>query len=245
MKQIEHSAIEVEFNSLSESVEKTAKVCTDAVVKGDPAFAKKLWRLKHKTPFEHNTYVCIDNEVNDQVRKVIILAKEAGIHQPAFRITQTGMVIGSFRAWSELKYYKEVNFKDLESSLVEYRGPDARRTFFVTTNIGVAREILRHRDFSFTERSTRYVKEHEFNPTVHSDAMEMSFNSDLSLLKHLKEDSVKRDVYRELLPLCTKTNFYMTGFQDMFPHFIGLRLGAGAHPSAKAVAQSIESLICL
>ena len=230
------------FKDINESVEMSAKVCTDASVKGDPEFMHRLWKMKHKTPFEHNGMFTDDVQLNSQVKNCLAQMRPMGMYQPAFAINGEGNVVGSLRAWSELNAFSG----DSLDVILRHLLPDPfhmRKTFLITTNIGVAREILRHRELSFTERSTRYVKEFVFNPTIPNGKMSTAFSENIHILNDLKNHKIKRDEYREILPLGTETRFYVTGFDHQFNNLIKLRDANGAHQGAREIAKGLRAVL--
>jgi len=113
----------------------------------------------------------------------------------------------------------------------------------VETNIGIAREILRHRSLSFTERSTRYVKEHRALPTYSDFDILDGILSGISNYEELRKDDVPRDYAREVLTLGTETSFYVTGWEDQLDELVRLRTGATVHHGAKYIASEVERLI--
>ena len=132
------------------------------------------------------------------------------------------------------------------------------------TDIGTAREFTRHRVFSFMQESTRYCNysknkfgneiiciepywiedAREFqNSEAYSNAYERLYSAceeAEGAYFDLLEEGFKPQEARQLLPLATKTELVMCGFEDDWKHFFDLRLRGttGApHPDAKQLAQ--------
>lgn len=128
------------------------------------------------------------------------------------------------------------------------------------TDIGAAREFTRHRVFSFMQESTRYC-----NYSKGKFGSEVTFiepywfksashNVQEDFTEHLGRDEeyyiylsqwLKPQEIRQLLPLSTKTELVMCGFEDDWKHFFDLRLRGttGApHPDAKYLAQETWNL---
>lgn len=230
----------VYFNGFLESVETTARVCTDTNNNGRIEFAKKMWEMGHCTPFEHNTFRL---RVKGKIQKAIEACEAIGIYQPGLRILPDGFIGGSFRSLSRLDAFKLDSFNEIVDHLewVDTSSEDARITFKVETNIGVARQLLRHREFSFTERSTRYVKKFEIDETPSSVSQEVKVLG-LQCIEdydYLRSINATRDEARESLPLCTATTFYMTGWRSSYSHFINLRTDSHAHKGAQIIAEEI------
>jgi len=137
------------FSNFLESVETTARVCTDTSNKGSMKFALSMWEKGHGTPFEHNTFAYRrgdgNSDVWDEYFGIIPQLNDLGYYQPAFRLNgEQNVVRGSFRAFSTLGLFAGMSMEELLSTLewCDTRDNGTRRTFLVETNIGIAREIL-------------------------------------------------------------------------------------------------------
>lgn len=142
-----------------------------------------------------------------------------------------------------------------------------RITFKFITSIGIVRELLRHRKFSFTNESTRYCNysKDKFNNEIVFIApywinddrqfhhFEFSKNAyELFCLSCeeaeenymlLLDEGFKPEEAREFLPLCTKSELVMTGFEEDWLHFLNLRLynkTGKSHPDMMFLASQIE-----
>ena len=132
-----------------------------------------------------------------------------------------------------------------------------RYTFRLTTSIGIVRELLRHRVFSFANESTRYVNygkqgEIYFIKPYWYDLSSDPTKSNLDDLCRLAEISYNEllnkklppQAAREVLPLCTKSELVMTGFEDDWNRFLELRLDGVTgkpHPDMLQLASMIKS----
>jgi thymidylate synthase (FAD) len=137
-----------------------------------------------------------------------------------------------------------------------------RYTLKFITDIGVCRELLRHRKFSFANESTRYCNYSKskfggeltfITPTWYTGGngindKECSMDSEFELSCEEAEKSYLRMISwgatpqeaRQVLPLATKTELVMTGFADDWRHFFGLRLRGTTgkpHPDMHHLAQ--------
>lgn len=130
-----------------------------------------------------------------------------------------------------------------------------------TTDIGVAREFTRHRVFSFMQESTRYcnysksrfdneltficpkhidyneaVQYGQFHTKDRSKTPESTFISNLNNAEqdyiYLIEEGWKPQEARQVLPLATKTELVMCGFEDDWKHFFRLRTSIFAETGA-------------
>lgn len=133
-----------------------------------------------------------------------------------------------------------------------------RYTVKFITDIGVGREFLRHRVFSFANESTRFcnyskdrfgneitfIKPLWFNTLNEHNQNEFLYNLDVleSAYLYWIKNSFKPQDARAILPLCTKSELVITGFDKDWIHFFELRaLGTtGApHPEAKRLAEPL------
>lgn len=123
------------------------------------------------------------------------------------------------------------------------------------TSIGVARELTRHRKFSFAQESTRYcnyskekfdnhltiIKPYwldDANPSTHRMFTNILYNTEIAY-NHIVANGFQAQAAREVLPLCTKTEICMCGFVKDWEHFFELRAldkTGPAHPDMKAIA---------
>mgnify|MGYP001340678754 FL=1 len=139
-------------------------------------------------------------------------------------------------------------------------------TFRVEVPIFIARQIMRHRTFSYNEISGRYselepkfwlpdtsrplenkgsgaypdLQFHENHDEVMDltgEVMEHMSKRALSEYKMLVEDGVATEVARAILPQNTYTSFYMTGNLKNFLDFIDKRIVQNAQEEVRDVAQ--------
>jgi hypothetical protein len=198
------------------------------------------------TPFEHNTYIITRSSANTEWYEAMLETLEysfrLGLYQPAFRVIEgysgRPYILGSLRAISNLKFFQSLPLNELLTYVKPYTGFMERLTFYIETNIGVAREIMRHRELSFTERSTRYAKSME--PRTTGARFDGTCAKSIETFDHLIARGTKRDEARELLPLGTATEFYMTMWPDQLDHFFHLREAKGAHEGARAVCRTMR-----
>lgn len=140
-----------------------------------------------------------------------------------------------------------------------------RVTVSFITNIGVARELNRHRTHSISEESTRYCdysKDRFGNeltfvvPTWYTGGngkndRECSMDSEFELTCEEAEKSYKRMISwgaipqqaREVLPLATKVQTIHTAFVDDWKEFFALRadgVSGPPHPNAEVLAKPLK-----
>lgn len=119
--------------------------------------------------------------------------------------------------------------------------------------IGISREFCRHRVFSFMEMSTRYVNmsgnkvgneitfiEPDFEDPFKRLTWRLSMDGAESNYNNLIKAGCKPQEARDVLPLATKTELYITGFISDWKSFFELRSNkygkGGAHPQADELA---------
>ena len=127
-------------------------------------------------------------------------------------------------------------------------------TFYVETSIMVERQWLRHRHFSFLERSLRYVKLDDediklaVEPTRFTSAIITEFVDKLLeevayRYNKMIENDVPAEVARSILPLGLQTQFYVSGNLREWLHFLDLRLSSKAqYEMRKEAEQVLEQL---
>lgn len=143
-----------------------------------------------------------------------------------------------------------------------------RRTFRITCDRGVSHELVRHRVFSFSQESTRYVnntkKEFLFiKPAWWDDellnntylAMDNIYKfNQMPLFRRSCEDSA--EYYSSLIELgqtpqqaravlnnAIKTEVVMTGTEPQWEEFLRLRTDKAAHPDMQIIANKIKELL--
>lgn len=139
-----------------------------------------------------------------------------------------------------------------------------RYTFSVITDIGVTREMNRHRTFSVCEESTRYCdfSKDKFGGELTfitpswmklpSDKLSDTEILSLTILhkieevyKQLRKLGWKPEQAREVLPLGLKTQAVYTAFIDDWKHFLTLRadnVSGKAHPNIQVIANEIKKI---
>ena len=138
-------------------------------------------------------------------------------------------------------------------------------TFLITCPLFIARQIQRHRTFSYNEISRRYTsKDIEFYiPRSLRKQAETNLQCSLPVniprseefIKVIREDTkvslekyhtlldqgVSREQARAILPQSMYTSFWMSGNLLNWSKFLRLRLDEHAQPEASEVAQAVQS----
>ena len=117
-------------------------------------------------------------------------------------------------------------------------------TFHIVCDRAIMAELTRHRLASFSVESTRYVKYNELAivaPPAKANFMDMIV-AELAYQK-LIERGVKPEDARAVLPLCTKTELYMTANLREWRHILKLRTAPSAHPQMRLIANQILNIL--
>lgn len=149
---------------------------------------------------------------------------------------------------------------------------EKRYTFRITCSRAIANEIVRHRQMSYSQESTRYcnysknkfggnltfikpewLSENAFEvgnksgDVSYLDKAESSYlnfliDSEVSYLDLIKEN-IKPENARGVLPLDLKTDLVITGTKSQWDAFFKLRCAKSAHPDIQVIANKIKGMI--
>lgn len=254
-------------------IETIARVCTgtEKMIGTNPNLLKSLLERRHGTPFEH---------VRVKVEKLPVPFRDLPIEElllkSIFGEDMSGDTYGqSYRRIKERekvlnpktgrKVYREftaVNGRDFLAmggkldSLKELPEAEDYMTVKFTVDIGVARELIRHRQMSFMERSTRYVNFKDgiefIHPDVYKFANSKTYGPCMTWRNGCAEaeraylamiaDGCKPQDARSVLPLSTATVLYMTGMYAQWEDVLNLRLAPGAHPQMRYIMRKLIGL---
>lgn len=152
--------------------------------------------------------------------------------------------------------------KHKHTSCFEHQGA----TFRLKVPIFIARQIQRHRTFSYNEVSRRYVDSAPefFFPDKwrakadnvkqgsggdHDEQEQWKFNTEdfvreaVNLYNWMLADGVAPEQARMILPQNMYTEFYMTGNLRNWSHFLKLRLDGHAQREVQDVAQQVHDIL--
>lgn len=121
-------------------------------------------------------------------------------------------------------------------------------TFHIICDRAIQNELVRHRLASFSVESTRYVKYDELTFIYPSDDIydQIAFDNAIKATQDaylvLTEDNPPEDA-RAVLPLCTKTELYMTANLREWRHILKLRTDPSAHPQMRFIANQILNIL--
>lgn len=146
--------------------------------------------------------------------------------------------------WNMSHYPNHEN--EFVSEVEKLENSDDYMTVKFITDIGMSRELIRHRQMSFMELSTRYVNykdgiefiKPEWYTHKHwgeQHVFEATILKIENQYKCLIERGFKPQEARAILPLCTKTELYMTGMLSQWKDVFALRESPAAHPQMRAL----------
>lgn len=218
-------------------------------------FVNNLIKSGHNSMLEHGTVYLYSNRDFSTWKHLVERYSEN-----EFSILKSGLadydcyVTTNFRVLVENEWLDDLAYLCEPTSFHE-----KRYTVKFTTDIGIVREFLRHRKFSFANESTRYCnysKKNKFSnnvtfiePLWYEDAesfVKNEFNKTLAYMEDyylfLINKGFKPQDARCVLPLATKSDLVMTGFSSDWEFLFNLRvLGTtGApHPQIKALTEPL------
>lgn len=143
--------------------------------------------------------------------------------------------------------------KDLFPVSSNYDMKNHRRciaTFRIKIPIFVARQLMRHRCFSFLEMSRRYVtdkkKPFEFyipDSIDNVETIEKYYNNVTEIYNMLREQGVKPEVARTVLPVSLYTELWLQGCRECFSNFFKHRLDTSAQYEIRDLAEKMYTLL--
>lgn len=114
-------------------------------------------------------------------------------------------------------------------------------TFHIICDRAIQNELVRHRHASFTVESTRYVKYDELEviappPGLTALQIERVYSALLNI-------GIKPEDARAILPLCLKSELYMTANLRELRHILKQRTSKAAHPQMRFIAAQILNIM--
>lgn len=134
----------------------------------------------------------------------------------------------------------------------------------IETSRAISAQFMRHRSFSFQEFSQRYSKVVEFEPvqlrkqaetnrqsstevvdkdSISNDIVDRTLAVVEAAYQTLISGGVSRETARMILPMTSKTTFYMNGTLRSWLHFLEVRNHSHAQGEAQDIAKEIEKII--
>lgn len=250
------------IDGLYKHIELIGRVCTKSEDKITESSAEKfvqnMRKLNHGAVLEHGTiYLTIPFKTEEGPNNELTNIWSRFYSNPysvCKADNQAAYITTNYRALLEEGSYCLRYLKYMTPPTEHH---EERITLHFTLSRAIANEFVRHRHFSFMQESTRYVnyakKELEFiYPEWLSDDEESAlFIEGLKTAENAYKQLIKANLNpqdaRDILPLATKTELYMTGTMAQWGYFLSLRspkYGAtGVHPDAAKLADRVYDLL--
>lgn len=243
-------------------IERCGRVCYQSYDKMDETsylkFIQMIQNRGHLSVFEHGTvYLKIPST---EVNLIKYPGRADSLITNKYTKHRYNLEDGIYYVTTNFRVIKENGFEDLMQYICEPTEFHYKRTTvkFILP-IGISREFCRHRVFSFSEQSTRYCNFslNKFNneitfiiPTWVKDINSEKYSIFFEQLREseityfgLINNGCKPQEARDVLPLSTKSELIMTGFDEDWEQFLRLRNHSSAHPDAQYLANMLENLM--
>lgn len=235
-----------------EKIEHIARVCHKSQDKtkagGSIKFLQTLWDMGHGSVFEH-VYVCVPET---RILPAIIDLRYSLPYGLASRIQVTEDERKELPP--DTAPINGRDFLTLGGTLEELAElPQAPASYYNTvcvyTDRGISHQLVRHRQLSFTQESTRnvdYTKpgnelavippiELQDAPAEAKAAWEFSCEAACVAYKKLIACGMKPEAARSVLPTATATKLYITGTNEQLRQMLKLRMAQNAQPQVRAL----------
>lgn len=276
MRLVEQAAVVVSMDNPLHTIEVCGRLCykskSDYSDETAENFVKKLVNNKHYAMLEHSNFVFeVDKETYKQCKKCKYLRatdyNDRYLVSGNMRAINESGVRSLIRALYDLKrlYVYAIDISDepvsdfrciddlSELSKEEYRIHKVL-CMQLTTNRAIANELIRHRDMSYAQVSTRYVNYKEGIPIIRpsiigtqSDTVYQAYMAACAksegCYKVLLNNGVKPEIARDVLPLGLATDIVVTGNLSNWQHIFRQRLNGETgrpHPAMQELMQHIK-----
>jgi len=121
----------------------------------------------------------------------------------------------------------------------------ATMTFYVKCPIYTARQWMRHRIGSFTEKSGRYSQMKDYEATISTEDQDVVDETLCELFGYYTEmvnAGTKKEEARQVLPLCTLTEFYWTVNLRSLMNFLSNRADKHAQKDISENAEQVSKI---
>jgi len=121
----------------------------------------------------------------------------------------------------------------------------ATMTFYVKVPIYTARQWMRHRIGSYIEKSGRYSPMKDFEATISTedqDVLDETLCELFSYYTDMVNSGTKKEEARQILPLCTMTEFYWTVNLRSLMNFLSNRADKHAQKDIRENAEQVSKI---
>lgn len=235
-----------------EKIEHIARVCHKSQDKtkagGSIKFLQTLWDMGHGSVFEH-VYVCVPET---RILPAIVQFKDSLPYGLSSRLRATEAELKDLPP--DTAPINGRDFLTLGGTLEELAElPQAPASYYNTvcvyTDRGISHQLVRHRQLSFTQESTRnvnYAKPgNELAVIVPIELQDASLEAKVAwefscaaccaAYEKLIACGMKPEAARSVLPTATATKLYITGTNDQLRQMLKLRMAKNAQPQVRAL----------
>lgn len=230
---VKQSVAKIPFISPAGHIETCGRVAYQSKPKGDPvAFCSDLLKSGHMSVFEHVFATLPGGTDSHTLSRLLPMS-------PAF--FDHGLLVANLCCWSRLGNILPF-ISGADENLLRVYDTSKWATLRIVCDIGIAREIMRHR-MAFTQESTRfctYKGELQFiEDTVsceHGDLIQLNYH-------RMIQNGIKAQEARDILPLGLKTELVATTTMKHWDYIIGLREKPDCHPKMIKLAGQIRKAL--
>lgn len=236
-------------------VEYIARVCTGTQTKMGQSenFIQKLLDRGHTSVFEHVVY-----DANTPAAKKLL---NSMLNNYQHRDDMYGFYDrvhkrGIFNLRDLLSAFDITSVDVMKMYADNLKKSDKAITMEFIVPIFVSRQLMRHRTMSFTERSLRYCDatagvglevvtpaQQSLNEGLRNLILRDAVERSEGAYDELCEDGAPAQEARNVLPLCTATNLYITGHEKDWDALIKLRTAPGADPAIKETMRLVSKCL--
>ena len=200
--------------------------------------------------------ICYGKPPRD-ARKLVerLWTESGGLPSSAFEFIRDGRTPGiedSLRNNPNLATYEDVPEATVDDLAARHRGNIA--TFRVKVPIFVARQVMRHRQFSYQELSRRYTDDKRVpldfwlpeEDEVGAAAVELwrlAYATEERIYRLLRGLNVRAEIARAVLGTGLCTEFWMMGDRKAWANYFALRLDRHAQKEHRDLAQAMRGLL--
>lgn len=264
---VEPSVTDIKQEDLLKHIEYCGRTCYNSLDKRTDTSAEKFVRnlvaRGHGSVLEHGTvYFLFPREIlpHDTPEGKIQRSPysfSASKDEYSYYLTTNFRVVAEAFDMDFDKAYNYAMMNDMDCT--EHQ---RRRTFKIVCDRSISHELVRHRVFSFSQASQRYInstkagfefvkpywwKDSLEGATITEKVTQMLFEQECrncsASYQALVECGFTPQQARGILPNATKTELVMTGTEEQWREFLRLRTDKAAHPDMQVIANKIKGLL--
>jgi thymidylate synthase ThyX len=251
---MKQSVKKVEIRNPYEKIEYCGRICYKSEPKGDAVgFIKKRIASGHESILEHvyiTVYVDTDTPIFLDDKFLTIGTRSVSGNIRSFRnyckrrkdYAMAQYLLSILRGSAYNHFFEDIPCKDKTASggIVLMK----QETYHCVTNRGISHELVRHRQMSFSQESTRYIKYDEIeyiDPLTDHPALGRALKACSKAYKELIRGGIPPQIARAVLPNDLKTEIIITGTPQMWDYVINLRSQPDCHPQMQELMKEIKT----